>query len=665
MVVKRRLNCGSNGFDFPNMIPKAPRSSRRKVSSKRDDVDSQTSAIDMLASLAGKLLEESESSSTSTYAFGGDDHGHLSGEIKQEHEDVYSKPCKSEFSHQGNPSSKSTSEDTSETCLQISSLEEDCILEQTPVSDCKRGRGMKPLVRCENKKGDCDSLGESGGVSEETSVVNVDAGFEQGEAINGLVADTFSVKDQSQLHVQFPESVHLDGDVKLPPGTNGVPNGSFEGYGNHSKLVCRDDDENYCKYYKFSDKCKSYRHLTRVGNRRVKKSMMTKYGRAVPRSKCFEDTRTDGCLKAFHRKRKLCHGYNPLKHETVHSKRRLSDKGLVFNSDGGLSSESVSNSPEKGESENGVFSAAVGLHSKDSRVKFSIKSLRIPELFIEVPETATVGSLKRTVMEAVTALLGDGIHIGVLVQGKKVRDDNNTLSQTGLSCRENVGNLGFTLEPGPEKLPIPLCSEHPVISMPTDSTNLSERSAAAPVLDTRIAYLLQDADPVTNLGNCVENNQELVPYQSDISADEQPSSDSRALVAVSALEPEALAIVPANPKPKRTDLSQRRTRRPFSVTEVEALVHAVEELGTGRWRDVKLRSFENASHRTYVDLKDKWKTLVHTASISPQQRRGEPVPQELLDRVLAAHRYWSQHHLKQNGKHQAAATMAVKSDPSM
>ena len=79
------------------------------------------------------------------------------------------------------------------------------------------------------------------------------------------------------------------------------------------------------------------------------------------------------------------------------------------------------------------------------------------------------------------------------------------------------------------------------------------------------------------------NSQELVPYQMDISADEQqPSSDSRAMVPVSALEPEALAIVPFKEKPKRTELSQRRIRRPFSVTEVEALVNAVEELGTGR-----------------------------------------------------------------------------------
>ncbi|KAL9322888.1 hypothetical protein ACSQ67_010941 [Phaseolus vulgaris] len=133
---------------------------------------------------------------------------------------------------------------------------------------------------------------------------------------------------------------------------------------------------------------------------------------------------------------------------------------------------------------------------------------------------------------------------------------------------------------------------------------------------------------------------------------------------------EALAVLPGHQKSKRTEIAQRRIRRPFSVAEVEALVQAVEKLGTGRWRDVKLRAFDNAKHRTYVDLKvkafvnrmlstffwygivqDKWKTLVHTARISPQQRRGEPVPQELLDRVLTAHAYWSQQQTKQQLKH--------------
>ncbi|KAI3506467.1 hypothetical protein L1887_28826 [Cichorium endivia] len=41
-------------------------------------------------------------------------------------------------------------------------------------------------------------------------------------------------------------------------------------------------------------------------------------------------------------------------------------------------------------------------NTKDSHVKFSIKSFKVPELYVEVPETATVGSLKRSVMDVIT-----------------------------------------------------------------------------------------------------------------------------------------------------------------------------------------------------------------------------------------------------------------------
>ena len=52
-------------------------------------------------------------------------------------------------------------------------------------------------------------------------------------------------------------------------------------------------------------------------------------------------------------------------------------------------------------------------------------------------------------------------------------------------------------------------------------------------------------------------------------------------------------------------------------------------------------------------LQDKWKTLAHTASIPPKQRRGELVPQHLLDRVLAAHEYWSNYQIKNGLKRQS------------
>ncbi|CAN7107206.1 unnamed protein product [Brassica rapa subsp. narinosa] len=595
MVFKRKLDCVSVAFDYPN-IPKAPRSCRRKVLNKStdDDDDAKMCAMDLLASLAGKILEEGQSSSASSNAFEGN-----AQEIKQED---HHKPVKSEFSDQGNSVSMPTYENTSDKCVvnSFSFPDNDGILERTPMSDHKKIHG------------------ETGGN------VNVNTGFEQGEAIDGmgdggLTTNTCNLEDKTALVVQLPKPVCVDM----------IPNDSLARHGNHTNLV-RDDDEKLYSSRKCSNKFTSYKS---PAIRRIRKS---KYWKQV--SKNSGHYRADVGIKALYRKRKSCYGYNTWKHETIYKRRRSPDRSSVVTSDGGLCNGSVSKLPQK----------------RDS-VKLSIKSFKIPELFIEVPETATVGSLKRTVMEAVSVLLSGGIRVGVLVHGKKVRDDKRTLSQSGISSEENLSNLGFTLEPGgTSKVPIPLCSKDPVVPT-TELASLCERSAAAsPTLDSGVPH----ADDVFNSGNVVDNNLELVPYQSEVSVDE-PSSDSRALVPLPALEEvKALAIVPLNQKPKRTELAQRRARRPFSVTEVEALVQAVEELGTGRWRDVKLRAFENADHRTYVDLKDKWKTLVHTASISPQQRRGEPVPQELLDRVLKAYGYWSQH----QGKHQARG---APKDPDM
>lgn len=72
-------------------------------------------------------------------------------------------------------------------------------------------------------------------------------------------------------------------------------------------------------------------------------------------------------------------------------------------------------------------------------------------------------------MEAVTALLGGRIRVGVLLQGKKVRDDSRTLLQTGISSEDNLDALGFTLEPGPVIAPPPICSEEPPLQLPCGS----------------------------------------------------------------------------------------------------------------------------------------------------------------------------------------------------
>lgn len=87
---------------------------------------------------------------------------------------------------------------------------------------------------------------------------------------------------------------------------------------------------------------------------------------------------------------------------------------------------------------------------------------------------------------------------------------------------------------------------------------------------------------VTNLGNLVESDHDSAPSPAETTA-EKGAVDFRALVALPEGTPQALAVVQSHQKSKRSEMAQRRIRRPFSVTEVESLVQAVEKLGTGRY----------------------------------------------------------------------------------
>lgn len=64
-------------------------------------------------------------------------------------------------------------------------------------------------------------------------------------------------------------------------------------------------------------------------------------------------------------------------------------------------------------------------------------------------------------------------------------------------------------------------------------------------------------------------------------SNEKPKS--QALVAVPAVGMQPLAVVSYHRKSRHPEYVQRRIRRPFSVSEVEALVQAVEKIGTGRF----------------------------------------------------------------------------------
>jgi hypothetical protein len=61
--------------------------------------------------------------------------------------------------------------------------------------------------------------------------------------------------------------------------------------------------------------------------------------------------------------------------------------------------------------------------------------------------------MQKTVLEAVNAMLGGGLRVGVLHHGKKIRDDSRTLLQAGIAHDDMLDNLGFSLEPN--------CTQHP------------------------------------------------------------------------------------------------------------------------------------------------------------------------------------------------------------
>ncbi|CAG7910499.1 unnamed protein product [Brassica rapa] len=389
--------------------------------------------------------------------------------------------------------------------------------------------------------------------------------------------------------------------TKVPSMGAGVSLGALDDV----HMFSRDDDENFSGYICPRVTKKSPRSVPRVGDRRIRKILASRHWKGGSRHSEAKSWRN----YYLHHQRSY-----PIKKRKYfdHISDSVSDD-YRLRSKMQRGSRAVSTMKGPGAS----------FVSSDSHVRLRIKSFRVPELFVEIPETATVGSLKRMVMEAVSTLLSDGHRIGLMVQGKKVRDDNKTLHQTGISQdNTHLDSLDFSLEPS---------SEAPHLLSSNPSGHVCEELSMCRTSDMDTLF---------------KTEPDLALFPSGSFDKETAADDSKALVhaALTELSPPQPPRHKSNKQQQQT--AQRRMRRPFSVTEVEALVQAVEKLGTGRWRDVKHSAFEDADHRTYVDLKDKWKTLVHTAKISPQQRRGEPVPQELLNRVLNAHGYWSQQHME-------------------
>lgn len=656
MVLQNRLDYGFNGYQVPAM-PRATRSARRRDTVRKKVEENKMCAFDLLATVAGKLLIEKESSPTSSSTSSAKDQcpiGNQDG--KDESNALKVEPCGQgscdrklfvsepvSQAHEVNNGSKESSfpqnvDNSGFTSkLTTSNCSERLVTKNIDHGNIKNEIGSL----CSQVQEGSSMYRESGGckLDGEAKTLVKDKLNSNGDVIIGTGADMCSSEHPVVFQGKPPALLSSDSSAKAPSCGNHVLQKSLPSTRDDVKIVSRDDDENSsgCTHPS-RPRTKHFRQAPRIGDRRIRKILASKYWKVGPKFRDETLSNPDGVSKPIYRSRKECYKRQRSQMTVPFKKRKLFDRSPVWNSDGGAEMCSVAGQH-------------TSFQCRDSHVKLRIKSFRVPELFIEIPETATVGSLKRTVMEAVTAILGGGLHIGVLLQGKKVRDDNITLQQTGISHNDQLDSLGFTLEPNPSQSSTPLCTGDSSHILPGDASQALIRYPPNPSVDDQGTSNISAETHVPNLGNLVESDHDSAPSPTDMSVDKS-SADLKALVPVPEMNVDALAVVTPHRKSKRSEIAQRRIRRPFSVAEVEALVQAVEKLGTGRWRDVKLRAFDNAKHRTYVDLKDKWKTLVHTARISPQQRRGEPVPQELLDRVLTAHAYWSQQQAKQQLKPQ-------------
>ncbi|XP_017236407.1 uncharacterized protein LOC108209800 isoform X2 [Daucus carota subsp. sativus] len=89
---------------------------------------------------------------------------------------------------------------------------------------------------------------------------------------------------------------------------------------------------------------------------------------------------------------------------------------------------------------------------------------------------------------------------------------------------------------------------------------------------------------------------------------------------------------------------RRKHHRIWTLNEVVKLVEGVARYGVGRWSEIKRVFFASHSHRTSVDLKDKWRNLLRASFAqmpldkgvdSSRKNASIPIPAPILARVRA------------------------------
>ncbi|KAG0451924.1 hypothetical protein HPP92_025935 [Vanilla planifolia] len=82
-------------------------------------------------------------------------------------------------------------------------------------------------------------------------------------------------------------------------------------------------------------------------------------------------------------------------------------------------------------------------------------------------------------------------------------------------------------------------------------------------------------------------------------------------------------------------MNRRKHHKQWTTSEIVKLVDGVSCYGVGRWTEIKRLLFSTSTHRTTVDLKDKWRNLLKSciAYCKTKNLKNAPVPQYIMRRV--------------------------------
>ncbi|KAK1561966.1 hypothetical protein Q3G72_003999 [Acer saccharum] len=92
-------------------------------------------------------------------------------------------------------------------------------------------------------------------------------------------------------------------------------------------------------------------------------------------------------------------------------------------------------------------------------------------------------------------------------------------------------------------------------------------------------------------------------------------------------------------KPK-VSVDRRKHQRMWTLSEVMKLVDGISQFGIGKWTAIKRLLFPSSTHRTPIDLRDKWRNLIRSSFAQKQNEReveqkhiARALPKDVITRI--------------------------------